>query len=384
MPMRSAHPEDIRRGAASGEVLSPRALNRALLARQFLLRREQQTVIAMIEHLVGMQAQEPSNPYLALWSRLEGFQPEELSQLIAERRAVRTTLMRTTIHLMTPRDALALRPLVQPLMARTFSGTAWAKNLRGVDRDELIAAGRELLEEKPRTRAELGPLLRERWPDRDAASLAWAVSYLVPVVQVPPRGLWGKSGQARLTTTEHWLGQPLAADPAPDAMMLRYLAAFGPATTGDMRTWCGVSGLRAVAERLRPQLVTFRDEQGRELFDLPDAPRPDPATPAPIRFLPEYDNVFLSHDDRSRIYGASAWPTLRAGAGGLVGSVLVDGFIRGAWKMTRDGESATMTIVPLVSLPTEDRAELAAEGARVLDFVAAEAGSRDVQIVSDG
>jgi hypothetical protein len=219
----------------SGEVLGPRALNRALLARQLLLQREKRLVLETIEHLVGMQAQVPGNPYVALWSRLDGFQPEELSHLIVERRAVRTTVMRTTIHLVSADDCLTLRPLMQSVMVRTLANTAWARNIEGVETASLIAAGQTLLEEQPHTRAELGTRLKERWPDRDAASLAWAVSYLVPVVQVPPRGLWGKSGQARLTTVESWLGRPLDADPSSDEMVLRYLAAFGPAGTADIR-----------------------------------------------------------------------------------------------------------------------------------------------------
>jgi hypothetical protein len=245
----------------SGEVLGPRMLNRALLARQLLLRREKRLVLETIEHLVGMQAQVPSNPYVALWSRLDGFQPEQLSQLIAERRAVRTTVMRTTIHLVSADACLTLRPLMQSVMVRTLANTPWARNIEGVETASLIAAGRTLLEEQPCTRAEPGTRLKERWPDRDAASLAWAVSYLVPVVQVPPRGLWGKSGQARLTTVESWLGRPLDADPSSDEMVLRYLAAFGPAGTADIRTWSGLAGVREIMERLRPRLVTFRDER---------------------------------------------------------------------------------------------------------------------------
>jgi hypothetical protein len=376
---RSGLPASSLRGAhGSDTVLSQRVLNRALLARQLLLRRERRSVPEMIEHLVGMQAQEPSNPYLALWSRLEDFQPDDLSQLLANRQAVRTTVMRGTIHLLTARDALALRPLMQPLFARILFSTAWGKNIKAVEPDELIVAGRELLAEQPRTRAELGPLLAERWPEEDPASLSWAVSYLVPVVQVPPRGLWGQSGQARLTTMESWLGRPLDPNPSIDRMVLRYLAAFGPATTGDIRTWSGVAGLRAVVDRLRPQLRTFRDERGRELFDLPDAPLPDPATPSPPRFLPEYDNIALSHDDRSRIFSSNAGLSIPEGRGSEYGSVLVDGFVRAMWRIHRQRDSARLVIESGATLSPGEQTAVAEEGDRFLVFVAADASNRDV------
>ena len=365
-------------------VLSQRALNRALLEWQYLLRREKRSPAETIEHLVGLQAQVPGNPYTALWSRLEGFQAEELSDLIVERQVVRATVMRTTIHLLTADDCLTIRPLMQSVMVRTLANTPWARNIKGVENQALIAAGRALLEEQPRTRAELGPLLKERWPDCDAASLAWAVSYLVPVVQVPPGGLWGKSGQAKLTTVESWLGRPLDPDPLPDEMVLRYLAAFGPATVADIRTWSGLTGLREVVERLRPRLLTFRDTSGRELFDLPDAPRPDPETPAPPRFLPEYDNILLSHDDRDRIVRGTQWLAAPAGRGGELGSVLVDGFLAGMWRITRQREHATLVIECHDSWTPADETAVAEEGARLLAFVAADAGEREVQLRASG
>jgi hypothetical protein len=325
-----------------------------------------------------MQAQEPDDPYIALWSRLEGFAPESLARLIVERQAVRAALLRTTIHLVSARDCLALRPLLQPLMRRVLSSSVWGKGIVGVDHEALIAAGRELLQERPRTRAELAPLLAERWPAADAASLSWAVGYLVPVVQVPPRGLWGQRGQARLTTVEAWLGQPLAAAPAVEEFVLRYLAAFGPATTSDIRTWSGIAGLREVVARLRPQLLVFRDERGRELFDLPDAPRPDPETPAPPRFLPEYDNILLSHDDRRRIIPDNKPLPMPAGRGGELGSVLVDGFLAGMWRINQDRDTARLLIEPAGPWSVSDRAAVAEEGSRLLDFVAGDIPDRDV------
>jgi Winged helix DNA-binding domain len=364
----------------SGDVLSQRALNRALLERQLLLHRENRSATETIEHLVGMQAQVPGNPYVALWSRLEGFQPEQLSQLIAERQAVRTSLMRATIHLVTARDCLALRPVMQSVLERTFAGSAFARNIAGVDLDALLNVGRELLEDQPRTRAELRPVLAQRWPGYDADSLAAAIGFLLPVVHVTPRGLWGKRGAARLTTVEAWLGRPLDSDPTSDNTVVRYLAAFGPATVADIRIWSRLSGLREVVERLRPHLLTFRDEGGRELFDLPHAPRPDPETPAPPRFLPEYDNILLSHDDRGRIIRGNRGLPMPEGRGGELGAVLVDGFLSGMWRMSRQRGNATLVIETNGSWTKADRTAVADEGARLLAFLAADAHDRDVQL----
>lgn len=323
--------------------------------------------LAAVEHLVGLQAQVPHNPYTALWSRLDGFRPESLSQSIEHRAAVRIGVMRGTIHLVTAADALLLRPLVQPV----FEGQLWrhrnhSPGLRTLDLEPVVEAGRSLLAQ-PRTGTELRALLGDRFPGRDPAALAYACQMRLGLVQVPPRGLWGRSAQVAWTTAETWLGRPFASEPSIDDVVLRYLAAFGPASVADLTTWCRLTGMREVVERLRPRLVTFRDERGRELFDHPDAPRPGADVPAPTRFLPEYDNVLLSHHDRGRFaFDAEREVLRRAWAVGW-GSVLHDGVVRAMWRL----EAEALVVRHVDGLPKRAAASIAAEARRLGRFLGA-------------
>ncbi|MFF5496766.1 winged helix DNA-binding domain-containing protein [Streptomyces aquilus] len=340
-------------------VLGTRALNRATLDRQLLLKPSHLTAQAAVEHLLGLQAQNVKPPYYALAARLDGFRPESLSALMADRSVVRIVTMRSTIHTHTADDALTLRPLVQA--ARDRELTNFRKGLVGVDLDRLAAVARDLVEAEPRTMKQLREALLEEWPDADPQSLAIAARCRLPLVQVTPRGLWGQSGQVALTTAEHWLGRPAEPVPAPDATVLRYLAAFGPASVKDMQTWAGLTRLREAFERLRPRLLTFRDEHGVELFDLPDAPRPAADTPAPPRFLPEFDNLLLSHADRTRVIPAEYWG--RSWVGNMVyATFLVDGFLAGVWKL----EEESLVIEPFGKLTKAQRDEVTEEGTRML------------------
>jgi hypothetical protein len=301
--------------------------------------------------------------------------------MVAEREAVRLPLLRTTLHLVTARDCLVMAPLLRPVLERGFwTGTPFGRKLKGIDIDAVLAAGRELLDEQPRTNAQLRALLGERWPAYDATSLAYAIHHLVPVVQVPPRGVWGGKGLPTWATAERWLGRPLDPAPSIDRLVLRYLAAFGPVTVMDVQAWSGLTRLREVAERLRPRLRTFRDPDGKELFDLPGAPRPDPGTPAPPRFLPEYDNLVLGHADRTRIIpGDALWkwefpdPAFRS-------PLLIDGFVEAAWHLRQDRRSATLIVEPLAPLP--DPVTVEAEATRLLDFLAPEAERREVRLAA--
>ncbi len=350
-------------------VLSRRALNRATLARQLLLRRTALPALDAVSHLVGMQAQVPLNPYHGLWSRLEGFRPDELARLLLERKVVRIVVMRGTIHLVTAEDCLVLRPLSQPVLDKELARhREYGPALRGVDLGPPLAYARELLAERPRTGAQLRAAFAERFPDLDPGALAYACRNHLAFIQVPPRGVWGRSGPVTSTTAEAWLGRPVDPDPSIDDVVLRYLHAFGPASVADAGTWSRFTGLREVFERLRPRLLVFRDERGRELFDLPDAPRPDPDTPAPPRFLPEYDNVLLSHEDRSRFASVPF-----AAPGPVHGTVLLDGFVCGTWS--RDGSTLTVTHT---GSATE---ELEAEGLQLLRFFVPDADHHDVRLV---
>jgi hypothetical protein len=344
-----------------------------------LARRCRVPVLSAVERLVGMQAQVPRDPYVALWSRLDRFRAEALSGAIRDRLALRIPFLRSTLHLVSDRDALALYPVIEPARLSTLYGqSGFGRALDGLDVEEVLTVATELLEEQPRTRAELAPLLAERWPNGDGASLSYAVSFLLPLVQVTPRGLWRQSGPSAFTTMQAWLGRPLDPDPSPDEMVLRYLAAFGPSTVADVQSWSGLTGMRTVIERLRPRLLTFRDERGRELLDVPGAPLPDPDTPAQPRFLPEYDNVFLGHADRTRI--VSEEDRKRAEVGW--GSVLVDGFIAARWRIERERDLATLLIEPYRPLHRRDRTAVSEEGARLLAFAADDAESRDLRLIA--
>ncbi|MFI5497169.1 winged helix DNA-binding domain-containing protein [Actinoplanes sp. NPDC051859] len=347
--------------------LSLQALNRATLARQLLLTRADIPALDAVAHLCGLQAQEPQEPYVGLWSRLHEFDPEELSGLVADRRAVRTHLMRRTIHLVTARDALAWRSRHDAMLLQRMLGV-YRRDLAGIDLDELAAAGRELMADgEPRSMGDVGRALAARWPTPGFRALGEAVvGSLVPMVQLPPRGLWKTAAGVRNALLSSWLGSevaPLAADadPVGAELIRRYLAAFGPAATADLRAWSGLAGLPGAVAAVRNELASFRDERGRELLDLPDAPRPDPDTPAPIRFLPAFDNAILGYDDRSRIIDDAHRGISVAGER----AVLVDGRVAATWTVTDD----VVVVTPLRPLSRADRSAVADEGHHLAGFL---------------
>ena len=345
-----------------------RQLNRATLARQFLLERVSMPVPELLERIVGLQAQEASSWYGGFWSRLDPFDPLDVSRLLEERRIVRTALMRSTIHLVTTEDALVLRPLLQPAVAKPMTGH-WRRQLARLHAEEVAEAARAALEGGPLTNGELGAALEGKWEGPTPSDLAMAARVWVPLVQVPPRGMWGRSGAARQTPLETWTRQPLGPPLPAEDLVRRYLGAFGPASPADAQAWCGLTRLRAVFERLRPELISFRSEDGRELFDLPDSPRPGAETPAPARFLYDFDTVHLAHADRTRF----AAPELRAqmlreAEMYAYGTLMVDGFLRGMWRIERERGRASLRVRLTRPLTPAEHDEVSAEAASLLAF----------------
>jgi hypothetical protein len=359
------------------DLLSLRALNRATLARQMLLERRKLPVAQAIERLAGLQAQAPNPPYVGLWSRLEGFRREQLTASMQKRRVVRMSTMRSTLHLMTARDALAWRPLLEPVHQRGLLGNH-TRALDGIDRAAVVAAGRALLDERPRTSAELGQALAARWKGREAASLAALIRNNVPLVHLPPAGSWNAHQSALLQPIGHWLGESAAgvAAATQDDLLLRYLAAFGPATLADAGAWSGLTGWKAVAERLRPRLRVFVGDEGQALFDLPRAPRPDPDTPAPPRLVAEWDNLLLSHVDRGRVMREAHRARVFTVNGIVRGTVLLDGFVAGVWKIERAKYAATVVLEPFTRWSRADRLGVQEEAMQLLAFASDGEGER--------
>lgn len=368
------------------DVLTARQLSRATLHRQHLLERVAMPADDLIHHLVGMQAQNPRDPYVALWSRLVDFRPAELEQLLLDRRVVRLVVQRGTVHAVTDDDCLVLRPLAQPILTQQlFTHSQYKHSFDDIDLDAVMTVAAELLAEQPHNSRQLRQALAERFPAHDAGAMAFACRNLLAFVQVPPRGLWARGGEVVGTTAEAWLGRPLVTAPSVDEVMLRYLAAFGPASVQDATTWSRYTGLREVFERLRPQLRTYRDHAGHELFDVPERSIPESEMPAPVRFLPEYDNVLLAHADRRRFvdedFGA-AMPYERLG---FLGSVLVDGSLVGGWRhgerrqQTGRQASGPLNVYVVGPLGRADTEAVEAEGRRLRDLVAPGSGD-DVRV----
>jgi hypothetical protein len=384
-------------GPMTGGPLSLRALNRATLHRQLLLQRTARPAGQAVAHLAGMQSQAPLAPYVGLWTRLAGFRPAHLENLLTERAVVRAHVMRNTVHLTDARDFTAFRPLFQRLIDRALRGS-FGRRLAGVDLAAVTRIASALLAEHPLTRVQIGAGLAPHWPDHDPASLAYAATHLLPLVQVPPRGLWAKTGPATFFLASAWLAgddrrDRSAAPPDPgvavEQLVLRYLAAYGPASVADVQAWSGLSRLREVTERLSDRLRPLAGRDGAQLLDLPDAPSPDADVPAPPRFLPEYDNLLLSFADRSRVIPHDRPVPLPPGHGARTGTLLIDGQWQANWKIIRsDGKSgagqAVLRVEPFVRLGAADRAAIEAEGAGLLAFAAAGADVRDVQFAPVG
>jgi hypothetical protein len=362
------------------EKLTARQLNRATLARQLLLAREAIGPVEAIGRLCGLQAQEAAPPFIGLWTRLDGFEREHLLAALRDREVVRATLMRATLHMLGASDYPAFRAALQPVMERAVR--VLGARADGLEPERVLPAARALLLERPLGFNELRRLLQERFPGVNDRALGYTVRTHVPLVMVPAdHARWGYPAVADFTLADEWLGESLPAEGTPEQLVLRYLAAFGPAGVADAQTWSGLQGLAPVFEALRPQLAVFKGESGRrELFDLPDAPRPDADVPAPARFLPEFDNLGLAHADRTRLVadehrGALVTKNLRVRA-----TVLWDGMVAGTWELERRRAAATLVVTPFRALPARAEKALIAEGEALLRFAADDATALAVRV----
>ncbi|MEN3613159.1 winged helix DNA-binding domain-containing protein [Plantactinospora sp. ZYX-F-223] len=365
---------------ANIRVLGPRALGRATLHRQLLLRRVELPVVPAVERLLGLNAQSPNPPYLALWSRLRGFTVAELTRAIEDRTLVRSTLMRATQHLLSVPDFRLVRPALAALLRRV-QRNAFGSRTVGLDLDALAAQARRLLADgQVMTRPELGRRLARHWPEFEPNALGWTVQYLEPLLHPAPSGTWNTYGATPFARAD-WTG--VAAEPTAEGLrelVRRYLAAFGPATVADARAWSGVAGLREVFAGLRPELRVYADESGRELFDLPDAPLPPAELPAPVRLLPEFDAPLLAYADRSRMMTDPVRRQVCVGAA-VAPTVLVDGTVAAMWSVSRADGAAVLTVRPLRRLTPAECAEVAAEADRLLGFTDPAATTRQVRLL---
>jgi hypothetical protein len=365
---------------ATTETLSRRALGRATLARQMLLARERLPALKAVERLVAMQAQWPRPPFVGLWCRLHGFERSQLTTLLRERQVVRATFVRATLHLVAAKDFLALRPSLQPMLDGGLAAVL-RDRAQGLDPARLCAQARRFLAKGPRTFEEVREHLAKDAPKADVRAMGYAVRLSLPLVQVPaPDATWAFPADSCFAVAEDWLGRALPGDTGtPAALVLRYLAAYGPAGLADIQAWSGFRGLRETLEALRPRLRVFRDEQGREVFDVPDAPRPSEDVPAPVRLVPEYDNLITARTD-DRFVAKADRPRVYLSALRIAATVLVDGRVAGTWGVERKKSAAVLTIAPFAPLPARARQDALAEGDALLRFLEPDAATHDVRV----
>jgi len=349
-------------------VLTRRELNRALLQRQLLLERQALTAAKAVGRLGGVQAQWTPSPYLSLWTRLEAFERDELTTALRRRQLVKALLQRGTLHVATPGQYWAITTVRRRLAASLWPPSYEARlpSARIAELAELVLAeldGRELTFKE--IQALLEPHAREGVPP----TFLWRrVQGHSSVVHVPPSGIWGYGGHGVYTAADGKVrGAPPEPDAAFDELVRTYLAAYGPATKQDIGQWAGVPRLKPIAESLdRLRLRTFAGEDGKVLYDLPRAALPDPETPAPPRLVPRFDNLVLSHADRSRVLGDIP-PSRIVTKNGLVhATILVDGFVAGTWQL----EQGRVVLEPFGKLDAEVRRALADEAGRLEAFVA--------------
>jgi hypothetical protein len=358
------------------ETLSVRQLNRATLARQLLLERAHLQPVAAVARILGLQAQEPRPPFVALWTRLNDFDAPAFADAFRRGDVVRATLMRATLHAFTKDDYAAFRPALQPGIAEGLRVVG--DRAKGIEPQQLAKLARTLLADEPRTFDEIRAAIAEEHPDLDHRVAGYAVRLNLPLTMVPTDDRWAFPRTAKFALADLEIETPVQ----PHALVRRYLEAFGPAAATDVQRWSGLKGLRFVLEGMKDDLVTFKDERGRTLYDLPDAPRPDPDTEAPPRFLPDFDQMLLAHDDKTRVIADAHRPTVVTKNLRIKAVVLVDGFAVGTWAITRTKKAATLTITPFDGLKRGTKKPLTEEGERLLAFAEPEATAAKVVVES--
>ena len=361
--------------------LTLRDLNRATLARQQLLARADVPVPAMVAQLAGLQAQLARPPFVGLWTRLQGFTRDALRAPVDARALVRVTAMRGTLHLLAAEDYRAVRSTLQPMFTAAMQSVLGART-GGFDLARVLDhAGAVLAAEGPLTFEVLRERLATGMPDGDERAMGYAVRLHLPLVQVPTAGApWGWDAKAPFTLADDWLGAPCAADAAPEALVRRYLAAFGPATPADAGAWSGLKGMRATFAAMRDELVSLHGERGRELFDLPDAPRPGGDVEAPVRFLPDFDNLVLGHDDRTRVVADAHRARIVSRNLQVAATVLVDGMVAATWTIEKARGMATLVVRPFARIAKAHARVLDAEGESLLRFVEPDAKAHAVRV----
>jgi hypothetical protein len=348
--------------AMTEPVLSARALNRALLARQLLLDHSPRPLTEAIEQLGGLQTQYAPSGYIGLWSRLRDYRREALTEALVDRRVIQCTLIRSTIHMVSAVD--------WPLFAagtRNVRREWWLRASRSatseIDVESVLDRVRKLLAEGPRRQAEMVRLLEAESNPR----IAWiTAAQLIDMVRVPPSGTWERRRADLYGLADDWIGpSSVTEEEGREHLVRRYLGGFGPAPLTDIANWAGmkVGPLRPIVERL--ELRRLRDESDRELLDLPDAPLPDPDTPAPVRFLPTWDATLLVHARRTLILPEAYRPLVfNTKTPHSVPTFLVDGAVAGTWRH----EKGRIEIKPFGDLSMAARRELDDEAERLAAF----------------
>lgn len=358
--------------------ISSRVLNRTLLDRQFLLSREPRSALGVIERLVALQSQEPNWPYIGLLARAADFHIDELMRLLTTGQVVRGAGLRRTQHLMAGSDVHWLRPTIQPVLDRGSQSPYFTNETTGLDVDELTAFGVDVLGRNTLSRRELARRLAERWPGRSGRVLAAALELHLPLVHSPETsgwGAWGSPSKVEVARAETVIG-PMTDSAQPELLIRRYLEAFGPASVRDFRTWSGLTKVGEIFENMRPSLRVYLTDGGAELFDLPDAELADGDLPAPVRFLPGYDNIVLGHAIRTRIVSDEDRKQVMPGGAVVRPTLLVDGFVAGLWSL----EGSRLSVMPFRPLSDEARSEVATESERLAAFLASDDAIGEISI----